>query len=60
MEKGYDSECYNLAEHFLDDDETVPPDRKEEMLKLLAQEIQDTVESFIYQSMPHLLAPKGG
>ena len=53
----YDSECWNLAEHFLTG-EPIPPEREREITELLAQEIQDCVESFCTSSLPHLLAPK--
>ena len=40
----FDSKCYDLAEHFLEDEPTL---KTEEMKNQLAQEIQDAVESWI-------------
>ena len=39
----YDSRCYELAEYFLDGEQHATKDH----LSALAQEIQETVESFI-------------
>ena len=40
----YDSRCYDIAEAFLADEPTI---NKEEMVKKLAQFIQDNIENFI-------------
>lgn len=40
----FDSKCYDLAEHFLEDEPTL---NNEDARNELAQEIQETVESWI-------------
>jgi hypothetical protein len=49
----YDSKSWDLAEYFLADGPIKDEDRKR-VTEMLAQEIQQCVEDFIYQSMPHL------
>jgi hypothetical protein len=41
----YDSKCFELAEHFIDDLQALPED--ESRVRRLAQAIQDAVEDFL-------------
>jgi hypothetical protein len=44
-EYSFDSKCYDLAEHFVQDENICPEDR-EKILNEMAQDIQDAVEDF--------------
>jgi len=48
-----DSESWNLAEHFLQDEPIKDEDRKR-ITDMLAQEIQQCVEDFCSLTLPHL------
>jgi hypothetical protein len=50
----YDPKCEELSEYFLTG-QNIPPNKEQEMIKLLAQTIQDEVETFITCSLPHLI-----
>jgi hypothetical protein len=41
----FDSKCYDLAEHFIQD-ENIRPEDRDKILNNLAQDIQDAVEDF--------------
>jgi hypothetical protein len=53
----YDSECWNLAEHFLTGENL--GDKEKEITDALAQCIQDAVEDFVSGDLPLLQAWAG-
>jgi hypothetical protein len=48
-----DSKSWDLAEYFLEEEPIKNEDRKR-ITDMLAQEIQQCIEDFIYLTMPHL------
>lgn len=48
-----DSKSWDLAEYFLEEESIKDEDRKR-ITDMLAQEIQQCIEDFIYLTMPHL------
>lgn len=48
-----DSKSWDLAEYFLEEESIKDEDRKR-VTDILAQEIQQCIEDFIYLTMPHL------
>lgn len=48
-----DSKSWDLAEYFLEEEPIKDEDRKR-VTDILAQEIQQCIEDFIYLTMPHL------
>lgn len=55
----YDSECWNLAQHFLTG-EGIPSDKEDEATGLLAQAIQVCVEDWIKYDLPGVVGTGEG
>jgi hypothetical protein len=54
--KLYDAKCYALAHAFLYDVKNLRPERREALIKELAEDIQDTVEDFL-KAVPEANVP---